>query len=214
MVIQLDSELWFPAVEMSEPDGLLAVGGDLTAERLLLAYQSGIFPWFSGDEPILWWSPDPRFVLYPQKLKVSDTMRQILKKNVFKITYNTVFREVMMNCGKVFRKGQDGTWITHEMIEAYTELHRLGYAQSVEVWQDGVLVGGLYGIRLAHAFFGESMFANVSNASKAGFITFIKNQMDTGLKIIDCQVHTTHLESLGAEMIERAKFLNEIIYKA
>ncbi len=209
-IYQLYNELWFPPVEESEKDGLLAVGGVFSVERLLLAYKSGIFPWFSDDEPIIWWSPDPRFVLLPENLKVSGTMKQILKKEIFKITFNQDFRSVIQNCSKVTRKEQDGTWITNEMIEAYCELHKQGYAHSVEVWKDNELVGGLYGIGLGNCFFGESMFATVSNASKAGFITFVKKYQPLGLQLIDCQIHTSHLESLGAAMISRASFLKTV----
>ncbi|WMI66395.1 leucyl/phenylalanyl-tRNA--protein transferase [Aestuariibaculum sp. YM273] len=201
----LNQDLWFPDYSEASADGLLAIGGDLSTERLLFAYQSGIFPWYCEDEPILWWSPDPRFVLYPEKLKVSKSMRQVLRNKKFNVTVNKDFKAVMQACSKIKREGQDDTWITNDMIDAYIKLNELGYAKSVEVWQDKVLVGGLYGVDLGNGVFcGESMFSKVSNASKVGFITFIQN---SNYKLIDCQVHTNHLESLGAEDIPRSKFL-------
>lgn len=201
----LTDELWFPPVEMASPEGLLAVGGDLSVERLLLAYKLGVFPWFENDEPILWWSPNPRFVLFPDKLKVSKSMKQVLRNTDYKVTVNKAFKAVITECAEIKRNGQTDTWITDSMIEAYTALHNLGYAKSVEVWQDKTLVGGFYGVDLNNGVFcGESMFATESNASKAGFITFIQN---TNYKLIDCQVYTNHLESLGAEEIPRDVFL-------
>jgi len=201
----LTNKIEFPEVTETTEDGLLAIGGDLSAERLLLAYEKGIFPWFNDNEPILWWSPDPRFVLFPQKMKVSKSMKQILKKTDFKITINQDFLSVIQACSYAKRDGQSGTWITDTMIEAYIKLHALGYAKSVEVWQEDKLVAGLYGIDLNNGVFcGESMFTNVSNASKVGFISFIQN---TNYKLIDCQVYTNHLASLGAEDISRETFL-------
>lgn len=201
----LNEDIWFPSVNKSTPEGLLAIGGDLSVERLLLAYKSGIFPWFEVDEPILWWSPDPRFVLFPEKLKVSKSMKQILRNKGYKITINKAFKTVITECSKIKRSGQAGTWITKSMISAYTKLFELGYAKSVEVWNNDVLVGGLYGIDLGNdVFCGESMFAKQSNASKLAFISFIQN---TNYKLIDCQVYTNHLESLGAEEISREEFL-------
>lgn len=195
----------FPNVNQANDEGLLAVGGDLSVERLLLAYRSGIFPWYNVEEPILWWSPDPRFVLFPEKLKVSKSMRLLLKKDDFKVTYNNAFEYVIKECSRINRPGQPGTWITKEMIAAYSKLHNMGYAKSVEVWQNNNLVGGLYGIDLGNGVFcGESMFSKISNASKVGFISFVKN---TQYKLIDCQLHTPHLESLGAEDIPREEFL-------
>ncbi|GGH36158.1 leucyl/phenylalanyl-tRNA--protein transferase [Mangrovimonas yunxiaonensis] len=201
----LTNEITFPEVTQATPEGLLAVGGDLSVERLVLAYKSGIFPWFESDQPILWWSPDPRFVLFPEKLKVSKSMRQILRKAAFKVTVNQAFSQVIENCAAIKRDGQQDTWITQEMILAYTKLHELGYAKSVEVWLDNQLVGGLYGIDLGNGVFcGESMFTKTSNASKIGFITFVQN---TNYRLIDCQVYTKHLASLGAEEISREAFL-------
>jgi leucyl/phenylalanyl-tRNA--protein transferase len=201
----LTQKIEFPDVSEASLDGLLAVGGDLSPERLLYAYQNGIFPWFEDTEPILWWSPDPRFVLFPDDLKVSKSMKQLLKKNQFKVTENKAFKDVIENCAEAKREGQQGTWITDKMIEAYMKLHKLGYAKSVEVWQNDELVGGLYGIVIGNdVFCGESMFAKVSNASKVGFITFIQN---SNYKLIDCQIHTKHLESLGGKHIPRLEFV-------
>jgi leucyl/phenylalanyl-tRNA--protein transferase len=205
LIHYLAQKIEFPDVSEATLDGLLAVGGDLSSERLLLAYSSGIFPWFDADEPLMWWSPDPRFVLFPKELKVSKSMKQVLKKGDFKVTENKAFRAVIENCAKARREGQDGTWITTDMIDAYINLHNLGYARSIEVWENDDLVGGLYGIDLKNKVFcGESMFAKVSNASKVGFITFVQN---SDYKLIDCQLHTKHLESLGGQYISRLDFL-------
>lgn len=206
-ITMLTNEIWFPPVAASLPDGLLAVGGDLSIDRLLLAYRSGIFPWFSEDEPPLWWSPDPRFVLLPAELKVSKSMKQVLRSGAFELRVNTAFREVIEACSAAPRPGQDGTWITEEIIDAYTQLHEAGYAHSAEAWQDDKLVGGLYGIRMGKAFFGESMFSKVSNASKFAFISWVQMLAGEGTELIDCQVHTDHLESLGARMIRRSEFM-------
>ena len=201
----LTPNMSFPDVSEASEEGLLAVGGDLSTERLLEAYKQGIFPWFSSNKPILWWSPDPRFVLFPHKLKVSKSMRQVLNHQDFSITVNQDFKSVITACSKIKRNGQDDTWITNSMITAYLKLYELGFAKSVEVWQDKQLVGGLYGVDLGNGVFcGESMFATVSNASKAGFITFVKN---SNYKLIDCQVYTNHLRSLGAEEIPRSEFI-------
>uniref|UniRef100_UPI0030D9720A leucyl/phenylalanyl-tRNA--protein transferase n=1 Tax=Bizionia echini TaxID=649333 RepID=UPI0030D9720A len=189
----------------ADEDGLLAIGGDLSVPRLLLAYQSGIFPWFEGNQPILWWSPDPRFVLFPENLKVSKSMKQVLRNANFTVSINQDFNQVITECSIAKRNGQSGTWITESMIMAYNELHQAGYAKSVEVWQEGELVGGFYGVDLGNGVFcGESMFAKVSNASKVAFITFIQN---TDYQLIDCQVYTNHLERLGAEDISRDVFM-------
>ncbi len=203
----LDKEIFFPPADLAEADGLLALGGDLSVERLLLAYRSGIFPWFEGDIP-LWWSPDPRFVLFPDELKVSKSMKQVLNKNIFEFTTNKAFADVIKNCKTLPRFGQDGTWITDEMEAAYLELHRRGFAHSAEAWKEGELVGGLYGIKLGNAFFGESMFSKASNASKFAFIKYVLLLKEQGVQLIDCQVHTEHLESFGARMIARKDFLN------
>ncbi|MDA9056656.1 leucyl/phenylalanyl-tRNA--protein transferase [Flavobacteriaceae bacterium] len=202
----LNETIEFPPLAEANSEGLLAVGGDLSPERVLYAYQNGIFPWYESDQPILWWAPDPRFVLYPHKLKVSKSTKQILKNQSFEITINRNFKDVIQACAKVKREAQSGTWITDEMMETYCELHQRGIAKSVEVWQNRKLVGGLYGIELNDTIFcGESMFSYVSNASKIGFTTFVQNSK---YKLIDCQLHTNHLESLGAESISRSKFMN------
>nr|WP_294936187.1 leucyl/phenylalanyl-tRNA--protein transferase [uncultured Flavobacterium sp.] len=203
----LTEELYFPPVSETHPSGIIAVGGDLSTERLLLAYNSGIFPWFEDGEPITWWSPDPRMVLFLEDLKVSKSMRNILNRNIFKITFDQNFREVISNCQSIKREGQDGTWITNDMIEAYCKLHELGYAKSIEVWQDNKLVGGLYGIDLGHIFCGESMFAKVANASKVAFIHLVNYLKENNYLLLDCQVYTEHLESLGAVEIDREDFM-------
>ncbi|HMG82202.1 MAG TPA: leucyl/phenylalanyl-tRNA--protein transferase [Ferruginibacter sp.] len=204
----INKELIFPPVEESDEDGLLAVGGDLSPERLLLAYRSGIFPWYNEDEPICWWSPDPRFVLYPDKLKISKSMQTVLNNGTFRFTINRAFKEVIKNCKSVTRKEQEGTWISPAIQEAYIHLHKLGYAHSAEAWLNGELVGGLYGIRLGKIFFGESMFSKASNASKFAFINYVKQLQKEAVQLIDCQIYTDHLKSLGAIMIERATFIN------
>ncbi len=202
----LSDRLWFPPVSDALEDGLLAMGGDLNPERLILAYQKGIFPWFDGDVP-LWWSPDPRFVLKPNELKVSSSMKSVLKKGYFSLTTNQAFAQVINECRNKERKGQDGTWIGNEIVDAYTKLHHMGYAHSAETWCKGQLVGGLYGIKMGQLFFGESMFAHQSNASKYAFINYVELLKKEGIVLIDCQVYTPHLESLGAGMIDRQAFL-------
>ncbi len=199
--------LEFPLADNANPDGLLAVGGDLSPERLLLAYKSGIFPWFNDDALILWWSPDPRMVLFPRKIRISKSMRQILSGTRFTLTRNKCFKDVLEACAEIERMGQESTWITYNMKEAYLRLHDLGFAASYEVWEDKKLVGGLYGIDLGHVFCGESMFSKVSNASKFAFIKLAKDLEEQNYKFIDCQVYTEHLASLGAEEIPRKKFL-------
>ncbi len=195
----------FPDVSEARKDGLLAIGGSLSSDRLIEAYNAGIFPWFSYEEPVLWWSPDPRFVLFPDKIKISKSMKALLKKDLFHITVNRAFRYVIEQCALTKRKNQPGTWISPDMIRAYSELHDRGMAKSVEVWEGKELVGGFYGVDLGNGVFcGESMFSLKSNASKYGFIRFI-NQSD--YKLIDCQVYTDHLKSLGAELLPRHKFL-------
>jgi leucyl/phenylalanyl-tRNA--protein transferase len=202
----LNKELIFPPVHLAEPDGLLAMGGDLSSERLLLAYQSGIFPWYEG-ETILWWSPDPRFVLFPDELKISKTIKPLLNRNEFEFSINKSFTAVIHQCKKTKRPGQKGTWITDEVEKAYCKMHELGYANSAEVWKDGELVGGLYGIRLGKMFFGESMFSKVSNASRYCFIKYVQQLKEEGVQLIDCQVYTEYLESFGARMISRKDFI-------
>ena len=205
-VFELNDDIRFPPVELADRSGILAVGGDLSPERLLEAYRNGIFPWYSDGDPVIWWSPDPRFVLFPEKLRVSRSMRQVLSRNTFDITFDRAFSEVIEGCRKP-RKKQRGTWITDEMSGAYRALHELGYAHSVEAWRDGRLAGGLYGISLGKCFFGESMFARESNASKAAFITLAGRLREMGFIMIDCQVYTGHLESLGAVEISRSDFM-------
>ncbi|MBP6430516.1 MAG: leucyl/phenylalanyl-tRNA--protein transferase [Ferruginibacter sp.] len=206
----LSDKLYFPPIHQADEDGLLAIGGDLGTERLLLAYRSGIFPWYSDDEPILWWSPNPRFVLYPTELKISKSMKTVLNKQLFTFTINKDFNAVMQHCKNVNRPGQDGTWISNEVITAYTNLHQQGYAISAETWQNNTLVGGLYGIKLGNIFFGESMFSLVPNASKFAFIKLVQLLQQQGVVLIDCQIYTEHLESLGARMIEREEFVKII----
>lgn len=203
----LTDQLEFPPAENANEDGLLAVGGDLSPARLLLAYKSGIFPWFNEDSLILWWSPDPRMVLFPKKIKISKSMRQILSGKRFRLTRNRSFKEVIENCAEIERTGQKGTWITDKMKEGYLQLHHQGIARSYEVWEEGKLVGGLYGIDLGHVFCGESMFSKTSNASKYAFIHLARDLEEQDYKFIDCQVYNRHLESLGAEEIPRKEFL-------
>jgi leucyl/phenylalanyl-tRNA--protein transferase len=204
-VYRLPDQPVFPSAEHAEKSGLLAIGGDLSPERLLAAYREGIFPWYSDGEPLLWWSPDPRFVLFPEELRVPRSMRQFQKKQLFRITFDQAFRSVIAACRKP-RPGQDGTWITLEMQEAYITLHDLGYAHSVEVWQEELLVGGLYGVSIGRTFFGESMFSTRANASKAALITLVSGQQELRFNLIDCQVETPHLASLGARPIPRREF--------
>lgn len=206
-MVLLNDKLLFPPVEMATEEGIVAIGGDLGVERLLLAYRSGIFPWYSEDEPIVWWSPDPRFVLFPEQLRVTKSMQSVLNNGTFRFTINRDFTAVLQNCKTITRKEQEGTWITPAVQNAYTHLHELGYAHSAEAWMNGELVGGLYGIRLGNVFFGESMFSKVSNASKFAFINYVRQLQKENVMLIDCQVYTPHLESLGAKMIARKKFI-------
>lgn len=208
-MIALDpNEISFPDPKLYHPeDGLMAYGGDLSPERIWFAYQLGIFPWFNPEDEILWWCPDPRFVLFPKELKISKSMKKILRDDVFTFTENKCFEEIIKNCAKINRKDQNGTWLTEEMIKSYTQLHLFGKAKSIEVWQNNELVGGLYGLDLGNVFCGESMFAKVSNASKAGFIWFIEKYKNK-FQVIDCQVYTHHLESLGAKEIPKQQFLD------
>ena len=203
----LSKELFFPPVYQANNDGILAIGGDLSPERLMMAYKSGIFPWFEEGEPIFWWSPNPRTVLFLDELVVSKSMRNILNRNIFKVTFNQNFREVISNCQKIKRNGQKGTWITNDMIEAYCKLNEKGISKSVEVWQNEELVGGLYGIDLGHIFCGESMFSKVSNASKVAFIALVNQLKKDNYNLLDCQVYNEHLESLGCREIDRSDFM-------
>ncbi|TKC02044.1 leucyl/phenylalanyl-tRNA--protein transferase [Pedobacter cryotolerans] len=200
----LDDEIIFPDAALAEPDGLLAIGGDLSVERLTLAYQSGIFPWFSEDDPILWFAPHERCVIFPDQIKISKSMQKLLRENTFQVTVNKAFDKVIENCAKTPRLGQDGTWITDDMQKAYLKMHQKVLAHSVEVWQNDKLVGGLYGINIGNVFCGESMFSLVSNASKTALIYLAKNM---SFKLIDCQLPNDHLMSLGAEMISREEYL-------
>lgn len=203
----LTKDLYFPPLTETSKQGILAAGGDLSPERLLLAYESGIFPWFEDNDPILWWSPDLRMVLFPEEFKVSKSMQNIINRNIFNVTFNQAFVAVMQNCQKVYREGQDGSWITKDMIDAYTKLHQLKKAISVEVWQNNQLVGGLYGVDLGHVFCGESMFSLVSNASKMAFIALVNFLKENNYKMLDCQVYNDHLNSLGCREIPREAFL-------
>lgn len=199
----------FPAPELAlrDPDGLLAIGGDLARERLLCAYRKGIFPWFNPGQPVLWWSPDPRAVLFPRELHISRRLRRRLRQQPFSFTLDRNFRAVMQACAETPRSGQDGTWITAEMLDAYCDLHAAGYAHSVEAWRDGELVGGIYGVALGRVFFGESMFSRVSDASKAAITLLIRELLARGFALLDCQVASAHLASLGSREIPRQEFL-------
>jgi len=213
-LFRLSKRLDFPPAWLARSDGLLCVGGDLSSKRLLLAYKNGIFPWFSKDEPILWWSPDPRLVLYLDEFKLRKSLKKRIKH--FEIRYDTAFKEVMMACGSVPRDGQEGSWIIPEVIEGYSVLFDMGYAHSIEAWQDGKLVGGLYGICIGKMFYGESMFAKVSDASKVAFADLVERLKKDGFKVIDCQIASPHLESLGARTISRESFvehLKDLVYE-
>jgi leucyl/phenylalanyl-tRNA---protein transferase len=207
-MVRLDeNEISFPDPELYDGhEGVIAFGGDLSLERIWFGYQLGIFPWYNPGEEILWWCPDPRFVLFPDELKVSKSMRKILDRNVFTFTEDQNFREVIGHCQQISRKGQVGTWLSDELMNSFIKLHEYGLAKSIEVWQNDELVGGFYGILIGNVFCGESMFAKVSNASKAGFIHFVESNKNN-LELIDCQSHTEHLESLGARMIPKKEFL-------
>lgn len=203
-----EDHIAFPHPDLANEDGVLAIGGDLSVERLLHAYQLGLFPWFNPEDPILWWSPDPRFVLFPEEIKIAKSMRPYFNQKKFRLSMDTHFEAVMRGCKNQWRKGQGGgTWISEDMIEAYCKLHELGFAHSCEVWQGDDLVGGLYGIALGKVFFGESMFAKVSNASKFGFISLVQKLKEQGYWLIDCQQETRHLSSLGGRGISRQEFL-------
>ena len=204
MIFQLDDRPIFPNPELAEPDGLLAIGGDLSTERLLLAYRSGIFPWYSDETPILWYAPHERFVLYRDELNISSSMKRFLREDPFKITMDTCFEKVIEACSIVEREGQDGTWITDDMKNAYINMHREGYARSIEVWQQDELVGGMYGVPIGNIFCGESMFSKVSNASKAALIHLCQSGL---YNLIDCQVYTDHLASMGAHMISQKDYM-------
>ena len=204
---RLTDALLFPSPEQASAEGIVAVGGDLQPERVMLAYRKGIFPWFESDDFLLWWSPDPRMVLFPDRLKISKSMRSVLRKKQFEVTFNKAFDQVVEACAKVKRFGQNGTWITPGLMEVYSTLHIQGHAHSVEVWEEGYLVGGLYGIDLGTVFCGESMFSKSSNASKVALIFLVKELKKNKYQLIDCQVPTQHLASMGAEPISRTEFL-------
>jgi len=206
-IFQLSDEIIFPPPDLADESGILAVGGDLTEDRLLLAYSMGIFPWYSQGDPILWWSPDPRLVMFPQEMRVSRSLKQTLKKGTFKITMDTAFESVIKECASVHQRNAGDTWITEEMIEAYIHLHHSGFAHSVESWIDDTLVGGLYGVSLGSAFFGESMYAKKNNASKVAFVCLIRQLVNWKFTLIDCQVATTHLRTFGAHDISRTEFM-------
>jgi leucyl/phenylalanyl-tRNA--protein transferase len=205
-IFQLGDEIIFPPVHLASPSGILAIGGDLSPGRLLEAYRQGIFPWYNDGDPIIWWSPDPRFVLFLDELKVSRSMKKVLRHQIFRVTYDYAFREVVTLCQKPRRK-QKGTWITQDMLEAYCFLHELGFAHSGEVWHRERLVGGIYGVCLGRCFFGESMFSLMSNASKTALIHLVSTLKRLGFEFLDCQVYTAHMESMGARHIPRSQFI-------
>jgi len=209
-VYRLTDEIIFPPPQLADKTGLLAIGGDLCEERLLLAYSLGIFPWYSEDEPILWWSPDPRLVLYPDEIKVSKSLEKIIKKQVFDVTFDAAFEQVINLCAGSGRRENEGTWILPDMIDAYSRLHENGYAHSVEAWKDGILSGGLYGVSLGSCFFGESMFTLESNASKVAFAGLVEYLKENSFDLIDCQVSTGHLKRFGAREIPRSLFLKQL----
>ena len=211
-VAALDDDTPFPSISdaLTEPNGLLAIGGELSGERLLSAYRSGIFPWFSEGEPVLWWSPNPRMVLFPQNFKISKSLAKRLKKNNYEVRFNTSFRQVMKACAETNRPDQDGTWISSDIIDAYCELHQLGYAHSAETWIDNNLVGGLYGVLINKIFYGESMFHHATDASKIAFAHLVQFLKEKDVGMIDCQMNTKHLSSLGAQEISRNDFISKL----
>ena len=209
-VYQLSEDLIFPPPYLASKSGLLAVGGDLSRKRLVLAYSMGIFPWYSVDEPILWWSPDPRLVLYPDEFKVSRSLAKIIKREVFKVTMDQAFEDVITQCAQVRLENQEGTWIVDDMVAAYCRLHASGLAHSVEAWQDDRLAGGLYGVSLGNCFFGESMFTRITNASKVALVMLVQYLLSRSFAFIDCQITTGHLVSFGAREISRARYLKEL----
>jgi leucyl/phenylalanyl-tRNA---protein transferase len=210
-IILDETAFYFPPVEEADEEGLLLIGGKVSPERVIEAYSKGIFPWYNDDSLPLWWSPDPRFVLFPDEMHVSRSMKKFLQKTPFEFKMNTAFEEIISNCAAVDRKGQAGTWITDEMAQVYIHLHQKGYAQCAETWVNDKLVGGMYGIRLGNVFFGESMFSIVTNASKFAFVHFIKALQNDGVELMDCQVYTEHVESLGGRLIDRKDYLNLLL---
>lgn len=209
-VYLLSDDVIFPSPHLASEDGLLAVGGDLSQKRLLLAYSMGIFPWYSEARPILWWSPDPRLVLYPQELRISKSLKKTVKKGVFRVTADQAFEQVIAECARTRRENKEGTWIGEDMIKAYCKLHESGFAHSIEAWREERLAGGLYGVSLGRCFFGESMFTRIANASKVAFVSLVKHLKSTSIDIIDCQVTTRHLISFGAREIPRPLFLAQL----
>mgnify|MGYP001824196633 CR=1 FL=1 len=209
-VYQLSEDLAFPSPHLASKEGLLAVGGDLTRTRLLLAYSHGIFPWYSVNEPILWWSPDPRLVLYPDELKISRSLARVIKKGVYTVTVDRAFDQVINECARVRQENQEGTWIVDEMVNAYCKLHESGFAHSAEAWDGDHLVGGLYGVSLGRCFFGESMFTRLSNASKVAFVSLVQHLRSLNFTLIDCQVTTAHLTRFGAREVSRSRYLEEL----
>jgi len=207
-IFQLSDKASFPPPHFSEGDGLLAVGGDLSEERLLKAYYMGIFPWYSNPDPILWWSPDPRLVLFPSEFRVSRRLRRTIRSGIFRITMDTAFEQVIKSCAEIPRRHEKGTWITPEMVAAYCRLHTAGFAHSVEAWSEGRLAGGLYGVAIGRCFFGESMFSKQSNASKVALVELVAYLQKKQFRLIDCQVTTSHLKKFGAREIPRAEFLS------
>ncbi|HPV32575.1 MAG TPA: leucyl/phenylalanyl-tRNA--protein transferase [Methylotenera sp.] len=208
----IDDDCDFPSLNqaLSEPNGLIAIGGDLSLPRLLNAYQHGIFPWFSEGEPILWWSPNPRMVLFPDELKISNSLKKTLKNKPFEVRFNTAFRQVISACSHTLRADQPGTWITQDIIEAYCTLHNAGYAISAECWQDNTLVGGCYGVKIGKMFYGESMFHLVTDASKVAFVHLVQKLKSEGVGLIDCQMKTAHLARFGAKEISRDDFIDNL----
>ena len=209
-VYQLSEDLAFPSPHLASKEGLLAIGGDLTSARLLLAYSIGIFPWYSDGEPILWWSPDPRLVLYPDELRISRSLKKVIKKGVFTLSSDRAFERVIKECARVPRDNQKGTWIVSDMVEAYCNLHDSGFAHSVEAWAGDRLAGGLYGVSMGRCFFGESMFTRVSNASKVALVALVQHLQSLNFALIDCQITTGHLRRFGAREISRARYLREL----
>ncbi|MBW2429066.1 MAG: leucyl/phenylalanyl-tRNA--protein transferase [Deltaproteobacteria bacterium] len=211
-VYQLTEDPVFPSPYLASKEGLLAIGGDLSLKRLLLAYSNGIFPWYSEGEPILWWSPDPRLVLYPEELKVSRSLKKVIKRGIFEVTIDSAFEEVITECAQVRLENRQGTWIVEDMVRAYCRLHESGFAHSVEIWQQDTLAGGLYGVSLGKCFFGESMFTRITNASKVALVALVKHLKPFNFAFIDCQIATAHLTRFGAREISRARYLKELAH--
>ena len=209
-VYQLSEDLIFPSPYLASKEGLLAIGGDLSPKRLLLAYSNGIFPWYSEGEPILWWSPDPRLVLYPAELKVSRSLKKVLKQDIFKVTLDRAFQDVIAECARVRLENHEGTWIVDDMVQAYCRLYESGFAHSIEAWHDNRLAGGLYGVSLGKCFFGESMFTRITNASKVAMVALVEHLQQLNFDFIDCQITTAHLTRFGAREISRANYLDEL----